>query len=488
MVNGFLRAWAGLALLAAINLSTLSAASQDTTKQSSTTSLSPAVPLQELMQRRDAALTKFHDGILLLHSGSGMKRWEDYGFRQGASFYYLTGMANLHDSILVLDGPKHEIILFVRVLSPAPFFKEAMSMFSGLNQFALAPGAASANLAGVTRVENWDGFSAWLDGRLKDDPALPLYFDNGGQVGDFAGYNSNPDDMPPIENVYLLWPRSLKARWPSATFKPGYTGLNEIRAVKSDYEQALLRHAAVITGAGIDAAVHGLQPGRTHRQVEGEVIAAMMDAGAEGPGFWPWVKSGSSAHLPGLFVSFFDYHALNHVMADGEIARVNLGGEYGMYKGDYGRSFPVGAKFTPDQREVLDLFSHAYLAGLQVIRPGENRADVVNASMADIKDHRSALKSDLARAAADVLVTARPWSMYAHGIDMVEDVPAVFAAGNVLCWAPEFSVDDEGFYMQDTVLVTASGHDLLNPPLPYEPQALEALKAKLSGTGLPGPQ
>jgi hypothetical protein len=31
------------------------------------------------------------------------------------------------------------------------------------------------------------------------------------------------------------------------------------------------------------------------------------------------------------------------------------------------------------------------------------------------------------------------------------------------------------------VLVTAAGHELLNPPLPYEPEALEALKAKLQG-------
>jgi Xaa-Pro aminopeptidase len=488
MANGLVRACVGFSLLAAFHISTLAAATKDTTKQSSPASVSPTVPLAELVLRREAALARFHDGILLLHSGSGLKRWEDYGFRQDASFYYLTGMPNLHDSILVLDGPKHESVLFVRVLPPAPFFAQAMSMFSGLDQFSLAPGPAATNLTGVARVENWDGFSAWLDSRLNDQPQLPLYLDSGGQVGDFVGSNSNPADLTPIDNEYLLWSLAIKARWPNATLKSAHAGLNEIRAVKSDHEQALLRQAAVITGAGIAAAVRGLQPGRTHRQVEGEVIAAMMDAGAEGPGFWPWVKSGSSAYLPGLFVSFFDYHALNHVMADGEIARVNLGAEYGMYKGDYGRSFPVGARFTPDQSEVLDLFSHAYLVGLRMIRPGENLAGVANASIADIKDHRSTLKSDLARAAADLLVTAQPWSMYAHGIDMVEDVPAVFTAGNVLCWAPEFSVHGQGFYMQDTVLVTASGHDLLNPPLPYEPQALEALKAKLNGVSSPEPQ
>jgi Xaa-Pro aminopeptidase len=334
---------------------------------------------------------------------------------------------------------------------------------------------------GVDKVENWNSFSAWLDGRLKGEVALPLYLDDGGQVGGFAGTVSDPTDLPPIANAYLLWSRVIQGRWPSATVKPAHPGLNEIRAIKSDYEQALLRRAAVMTQPGINAAIRALRPGRTQRQAEGAVIAAMMDAGAEGPGFWPWVRSGSSAYLPGLFTSFVDYHALDHVMAGGEVARVNLGAEYDMYKGDYGRTLPVGQTFTADQREVLDLLSRAYLAGLEVIRPGENQADVVNASIRYIQEHRSTLRSDLGRAAADALVTTAPWSMYAHGIDMVEDVPATFAVGNVLCWAPEFSVRGQGFYVQDMVLVTAAGHELLNPPLPYEPEALEALKAKLQG-------
>ena len=439
-------------------------------------SSAPPVPLPELQQRREAALTRFHDGILLVHSSSGFKAWEDYGFRQDASFYDLTGMANLHDAILALDGPRHEATLFVRVLPPAPFFVATMRMFSGLDQYSLPADASSATLTGIAKVEDWKGFSAWIDGRLKDDPKLPLYVDNGGQAGDFAGQDSDPSDLLPIANPHFLWFRALQARWPRATLKQAHGGLNEIRAVKSDYEQALLRRVAVMTGSGIDAAVRSLRPGRTQRQAEGDVIAAMMEAGAEGPGFWPWVRSGSSAHLPGLFATFFDYHNLDHVMAEGEIARVNLGAEYGMYKGDYGRSFPVGTKFTADQREVLDLFTRAYLAGLQAIRPGISQADVVNASIHYIQDHRSEFKSDLGRAAADTLVTRQPWSMYGHGIDMVEDVPAVFAAGNVLCWAPEFSVQDQGFYVQDTVLVTAAGHDLLNPPMPYEAQGLEALR------------
>jgi Xaa-Pro aminopeptidase len=459
------RACAGLVALCAARIGA----------QSST---NPTVSLTELAQRRQAALAQFHDGLLLLHSGTGFKRWEDYGFRQDANFYYLTGMPNLHDAILALDGPRHEAVLFVHVYPPLPVFAQWKAMFSGLNLFTLAADDSSATLTGVSRVENWNSFSGWLDGRLKDEPGLPLYLDDAGQVGGFAGDGGDPPDLPPIANAHLLWSHVIHARWPSATVKPAHPALNEIRAIKSDYEQALLRRVALMTRPGIDAAMRGIRPGRTHRQAEGEVIAAMMDAGAEGPGFWPWVRSGQSGHLPGLFASFVDYHALDHVMADGEIARVNLGAEYGMYKGDYGRTFPVGATFTAAQREVMDLLSRAYLAGLQMFRPGAHQADVVNASIRYVQEHQSALQTDLGRAAAAVLVTARPWSMYGHGIDMVEDVPSTFAAGNVICWAPEFSVSDQGFYVQDMVLVTATGHELLNPPLPYESTALEALKAQ----------
>jgi Xaa-Pro aminopeptidase len=444
------------------------------------TSSSPTVPLPELVQRRDAVLARFRDGIVLLHSSSGFKRWEDPGFRQDASFYYLSGMANLQDSILALDGPRHETILFVGAMPP--FLMAAVPMFSGLNQFTLQPNAAAASLTGITRVEDWNNFTTWLDGRFRDDPKLPLYLDNGGQVGDFSGGGGDPSDLLPVANAHLMWARAVKTRWPAATGGPAHAGLNEIRAVKSPYEQMLLRRAAAMTLPGIHAAIRALVPGRTLRQGEGEVIAAMMDAGAEGPGFWPWVRSGSSAFMPGLFASFLDYHALDHVMANGEIARVNLGAEYDMYKGDYGRTFPVSATFTADQREVMDLFSDAYLAGLKVFRAGATPADVIIASINYVKERQPTLHSDLARSAADRLVTRAPWSMYGHGIDVVEDVPSTFAAGNVVCWAPEFSVQGQGFYVEDMVLVTASGYELLNPPLPYGARALEALKARLSAT------
>jgi Xaa-Pro aminopeptidase len=259
MITRFARASVGLAVLIAFNVGASNAAPV----LSSATSSSPTVSPAELAQRREAALAQFRDGILLLHSGSGFKRWEDYGFRQDANFYYLTGMPKLHDAILVLDGPRHEVILFVRILPPLPTLVERMSLFSGLGQYALPAGAASASLTGVTRVENWDDFSSWLDARLKDDPKLSLYLDDGGQVGAFAGTASDPAELLPVANGYLLWSRAIQTRSLKAKLEPAHAGLNAIRAVKSDHEIVLLRRAAHLTQPGIDAAIRALRPRRT---------------------------------------------------------------------------------------------------------------------------------------------------------------------------------------------------------------------------------
>jgi len=75
--------------------------------------------------------------------------------------------------------------------------------------------------------------------------------------------------------------------------------------------------------------------------------------------------------------------------------------------------------------------------------------------------------------------------MYRHGIDMVENVsgwrkePA--RAGHVIFDAPEFSVDGQGFFVEDMILVTHAGYEILNPALPYAPRDLERALAKRRG-------
>jgi Xaa-Pro aminopeptidase len=162
-------------------------------------------------------------------------------------------------------------------------------------------------------------------------------------------------------------------------------------------------------------------------------------------------------------------------MRAGELVRINIGFDSDMYKGDFGRTLPVSGQFDDGQRETLDLFTGAYLAGLKVMRAGAKRIDIIQAEIQYVRDHQQNLRTSFAKDAAAVLAKPESWSIYTHGIDVVDGhpIPDVLRAGNVICNAPEFSVNGQGFYVEDTVLITSDGYEQINPPLPYFAREIE---------------
>ncbi len=66
------------------------------------------IDTSEFQARRQSVMNAASDGIVLLHSFSGPKSWSESGFRQDSNFYYLTGLENLHDAILAVDGTTKE--------------------------------------------------------------------------------------------------------------------------------------------------------------------------------------------------------------------------------------------------------------------------------------------------------------------------------------------------------------------------------------------
>ena len=119
-----------------------------------------------------------------------------------------------------------------------------------------------------------------------------------------------------------------------------------------------------MTARGFWAGVQAIAPGKTQRQVEGAVLDACLQAGSDGPSLWPWVRSGPLALGNVLFEPFLDYHNLDRKMQSGEVVRLDLGCDFQMYKGDFGRTIPVSGHFDEGQRETMDLLNGAYLAGV----------------------------------------------------------------------------------------------------------------------------
>jgi len=62
--------------------------------------------------------------------------------------------------------------------------------------------------------------------------------------------------------------------------------------------------------------------------------------------------------------------------------------------------------------------------------------------------------------------------MHGIGLDLIEATPAVFQAGNVICYEPRLTARDQSFFVEDTFLITASGAQRISPDLPYTAEEL----------------
>lgn len=435
------------------------------------------IDVSEFRARRQAAMAAAPDGIVLLHSASAPKNWNDAGFQQDSFFYYFTGLENLHDAILAVDGLSKQTWLFV--LPPTNGRQQRISAaLTGWDAAYQHAGAETEQLLSIDHVVAWERFADFIEVRRNADPRIALYLDPGGE-GKMVADVSNPPGLAPIENPFVLWAAAIKAKWPDANILDAAPIIKPIRAVKSSAELALLRQAARYTDAGFRGAMAAIAPGQTNHQIEAAAVAAALRAGADGPGMWLEVKSGVVSGAT-VFQKFWDYHLQNRALQAGETVLIDLGFSHELYKGDVGRTMPVSGRFTRDQAEVIDFMDEAYQAGLRAMRDGVSGEEVIQASIDYVAVHRGTLRSELARRAAAELLKPGVWAMYSHGIDAVEIFPVKqMNVGNTIAYGPDFNVDGVGFYEEDVSLITSSGHELVNPALPYKAADIERTMARL---------
>jgi len=388
-------------------------------------------------------------------------------FRQDANFYYFTGSSSTLGAVLVLDGAAKRAELFLPTQLPPS------SQFFAPGQPPAA--RAIADSFHVDRVSDWREFSAYVDSRLSSNDRLVIRVDDGGEVNFAGGLGTPLDSLAAIENPHLAWRRAITRRWPAADVRFGHDVTGAVRLVKNADEIATLRRVAEISALALRDGLPRFSPGRRQREVEAAVVETCTRLG-DGPSFWPWAMSGPNAVFPTPFTSFADPHNLDRAMRDGEVARLDVGCAIGHYMGDVGRTVPVSGKYSAGQAEVIDLLVAAYRAGLAVLHEGARVADVVRASVAEVVRRQPSLRTPLGKAAAATIT--RPdgipyWQLHGTGLDPADAVPDTLRAGMVVDYEPIFSADGQGFYMEDMILVTRTGFEILTKNLPYTAAEIE---------------
>jgi Xaa-Pro aminopeptidase len=267
--------------------------------------------------------------------------------------------------------------------------------------------------------------------------------------------------------------------------------LHEMRLFKHPEELAKMRHAIAISKSAHEAAMRNARGGMAEWEIEALVNYQFRKFGSAGPSYPSIIASGPNA-------ATLHYINNDREMRAGELLLIDAGCEYDFYASDVTRTFPIGARFTPLQRDLYEIVLAAQLKSIETIRPGVKFDDPHDAAV-DVLIEGMCNVGLFKESPAEVREKSLFRRYYMHrtshwlGMD-VHDVGLYRVAGEsrklepgmILTAEPGIYIapDDTtapaefrgiGIRIEDDVLVTFEGHEVMTAAVPKSVAEVEAL-------------
>jgi Xaa-Pro aminopeptidase len=313
-------------------------------------------PSEVFERRREAALLKLGDGVMVLPAAPVQHRSRDTErpYVPDRELYYLSGATEAGAVAVLVGGPEPRFVLFV-----ADRDTEA-ELWNG-------------PLLGPERAAEALGPDA-CHGLAELRERLPDLLQSGDRIYYRLGHGGLVEELVLGALARGRARGSRTGTGPRGIVDPGEI-LDDLRLVKDDLEVERLRRAAAISVVGHLAGAAAIRPGAGEWLVEAAVDGAFRSAGARGPGFETIVGTGANACV-------LHYVANSATIAEGDLVLVDAGAEAALYHGDMTRTYPASGRFSAPQRSVYDLVERARLAAVEAVRPGATIADVHGAAVA----------------------------------------------------------------------------------------------------------
>lgn len=411
---------------------------------------------QEYQYRRSnmmRLLSESGGGIFIVPSSDGTTHGDT--FRQLEDFWYYTGL-EVPNSILVLDSDAHRAILFLpesdyRFSNPG-----RPNDFPGrplLNDFQLR------SIAGMDEYRDAATFQRYLAQRVR--ARTPLRVNQGGV---FATSIELPafGALDPMQTFMAR----LEADHPNARIVNAFEDVAKGRMVKSRFEIQKMQIAAEATAQGILSAARLVRPGVDERTLQGEFESTCRALGSQTIPFTPIIKSGPNSLWPWRVLAAH-YDRRNRPMEADELVIMDVGCEIDGYISDVGRTFPVDGVFTPLQREKMMVSIRAADAIIEAIRPGITFRELTDIAYEAIPDDEERYMQTP--------------SFFGHHIGLNAGDPALLneplEAGMVFTVEPWYYNHEleVAVFVEDVVVVTADGVEVLTASLPRTPDEIEAV-------------
>ncbi len=417
--------------------------------------------------------------VIVLGSTNVARSYDDaYKFKQNKNFYYFTGF-NQPNAALILapggfevhDGAKNKIVktkdaLFVQKADPLKetWFGRRLGYEKVSKELGITIGLENSRLGDV------------IADILSKDKINKIYV--------------SMYDLNKLSGEIKDQLKDFMRSWITLSTNVQLLDLNYItakmRMVKNQFEIDQIRYASTITASGFYNTIQQVKPGMHEYQVQAMLEYYYKELGSQDTAFETIVAGGNNTCI-------LHYNTNREKLNNGDLVLIDSGAEYNYYNGDLTRTIPVSGKFTKEQKEVYQIVLDAQYAVIKKIKPGVKLTDLKKYSVEQLK--KGMMKLGLLKKGYDATKYTLHGVGHHIGLDTHDAVANkkigradfdTLLVGNIITVEPGIYFPESakeipakyrriGVRIEDDVLVTKGGCEVLSDALPKEIEDIEFL-------------
>jgi Xaa-Pro aminopeptidase len=397
--------------------------------------------------------------------------------RQTNEFYHLCGIETPY-AYLILDGRARQVTLFLPPRNAALESAEGKVLSANDAELVKRLTGVAAVASTRTMTESWMRELIPQGGIAIYTPFAPAE-GNAQCRGELRAANaaiaSDSWDGRPSREAHFV--ELLKKRFASAEVRDLTPILDELRAVKSPREIALIRRASQLAGRGLIEAMKSTRPGAFEYQLDACARYVFLVNGARLEGYRSITASGTDN------IWNMHYYRNTAQLKDGDLVLMDFAPEYRYYTSDIARVWPVKGKYSAVQRELLQFVLDYRNAVLKRIRPGVTPRAIrqeAKAAMEEVFGRTRFSKPIYERAARRLVESGGGFFSHPVGMAVHDDggyARGVLKPGHVFSIDPQLRVPEEHLYLryEDVIVVTEHGYENFTEFLPSELDEIEKL-------------
>jgi Xaa-Pro aminopeptidase len=412
----------------------------------------------EFVRRRETLMNRVKDGMIIFFGEVSAPPGGH--FLQDNDFFYFTGVGDAGAICLMVPATRRAVLFL-------PQKTDREKMVEGPN---LLDDPASAGKTGFTDIFPVSYFDEYIARnavrsgstfhiRLSPRDGLDLARSET-SIFFARGIRSPYNDRTSLDGFRIS---KLRERYPAFTLEDVAPLVDRMRMIKSAEEIAILRRNGRISAEGVKAAMKATRPGIFEYGIEAAAMGVVLGNGATGAAYAPIVGSGPNSCI-------WHYDENSRRVEEGDIVLMDFGACLDHMTMDITRTWPASGTFSDEQRKIYRTVLEVEKACIEAYRPGATSDDVrkhVAAVMKAKGIDPMGLDGGLGHFVGLGTHDVGPW-------DYVLEEGMVFAIEPAL-YFPDKNI---GIRVEDTVLVTRDGCEVLTRDVPKEIEDIERLLAR----------